>query len=122
MAASMSTAPCLIGPRIPVRGAIVGEDDLVVEGRVEGSIALAGHLVVAEGGVVESDIEVESVDVHGQVIGDIVASSSITIHPGARVSGNVRAPRVVIEDGAHFKGAVEMDVELPEGLARVRAR
>lgn len=122
MAASMSTAPCLIGPRITVRGAIVGEDDLVVEGRVEGSIALAGHLVVAEGGVVESDIEVESVDVHGQVIGDIVASTSITIHPGARVSGNVRAPRVVIEDGAHFKGAVEMDVELPEGLARVRAR
>ena len=122
MAASMSTAPCLIGPRITVRGAIVGEDDLVVEGRVEGSIALAGHLVVAEGGVVESDIEVESVDVHGQVIGYVVASSSITIHPGARVSGNVRAPRVVIEDGAHFKGAVEMDVELPEGLARVRAR
>ena len=122
MAASMSSAPCLIGPRITVRGALAGEDDLVVEGRVEGSIALAGHLIVAEGGVVESDVEVESVDVHGQVVGDIVAAASITIHPGARVHGNVRAPRVVIEDGAQFKGAVEMDVELPEGLARVRTR
>jgi cytoskeletal protein CcmA (bactofilin family) len=105
-----------------VRGALLGEDDLVVEGRVEGSIAIAGHLVIAEGGVVESDIEVESVDIRGQVVGDVIASASINIYPGAQVHGNVRAPRVVIEDGAHFKGSVEMDVELLEGLARVRAR
>jgi cytoskeletal protein CcmA (bactofilin family) len=122
MAGTMNTTPCFIGPRMTVRGALLGEDDLVVEGRVEGSIAIAGHLVVAEGGVVESDIEVESVDIRGQVVGDVIASSSVTIHPGAQVHGNVRAPRVVIEDGAHFKGSVEMDVELPEGLARVRAR
>lgn len=94
----------------------------MVEGRVEGTIQIAGHLVVAEGGVVESDVEVESVDVHGQVAGDVTASATITIHPGAQVLGNLRAPRIIIDEGAHFQGAVDMDVELPEGLARVRAR
>jgi cytoskeletal protein CcmA (bactofilin family) len=121
-APAINSSHCLIGPRMTVRGAIVGEEDLVVEGRVEGSIALSGHLVVAEGGVVESDVEVETADIHGHVVGDIAAAVAITIHPGASVHGNLRAPRIVIEDGAHFKGAVEMDVDLPEGLARVRGR
>lgn len=120
MAASVSTAsaPCHIGPRISVRGTLAGEEDLVVEGRVEGSIALTGHLAVAEAGVVEADIEVDSVDVHGQVEGDILAATAITLHESARVSGNLRAPRVVIADGAQFKGTVEMDVQLPGSLSR----
>ena len=121
-APAISSSPCLVGPRMTIRGALVGEEDLVVEGRVEGTIQIAGHLVVAEGGVVESDVEVESVDVHGQVAGDVTASATITIHPGAQVLGNLRAPRIIIDEGAHFQGAVDMDVELPEGLARVRAR
>jgi len=122
VASGISSSPCLIGPNMTVRGAIVGEEDLVVEGRVEGTIQIAGHLVVAEAGVVESDVEADSADVHGQVIGDVAAAQTITLHPGARVSGNLRAPRIVIDDGAHFQGGVDMDVELPEGLARVRSR
>ena len=54
----------------------------------------------------------------GRVQGDIVASRSITIERGAQVSGNVRAPRVIINDGAHFDGAVEMEVDLPDGLRK----
>ncbi len=92
----------------------------MVEGRLEGSVALAGHLVVAQGGVVEADLDVASVEVHGEVRGDIVASRSITIERGAQVAGNVRAPRVIIHDGARFEGAVEMDVQLPDGLGRGR--
>jgi len=107
-----------LGPKITVRGTLSGEEDLLVEGRVEGSVSLAGHLIVAEGGVLEADLDVQSIEVHGEVRGDIVASESITIDKGAHVAGNVRAPRVIIHDGAHFQGAVEMDVDLPEGLAR----
>lgn len=92
----------------------------MVEGRVEGRIALVGHLIVAPGGIVEADVDVTSVEVRGTVTGDIVASRSILIERGARVSGNVHAPRVMIHDGAHFHGAVEMDVTLPEGLGRGR--
>ena len=111
-------AACTLGPHITVRGTLTGEEDLLVEGRVEGSVALAGHLIVAESGVLEADLDVQSIEVHGEVRGDIVASESITIDKGAHVSGNVRAPRVIIHDGAQFQGAVEMDVDLPEGLAR----
>jgi cytoskeletal protein CcmA (bactofilin family) len=121
-----STAPrpaaCVLGQRITVRGTLTGEEDLVVEGRVEGSVSLAGHLIVAGSGVLEADLDVESIEVHGEVRGDIVASQSITIEKGANVSGNVRAPRVIIHDGAQFQGAVEMDVELPESLSRGHSR
>jgi cytoskeletal protein CcmA (bactofilin family) len=110
----------VLGPQITVRGALSGEEDLVVEGRLEGSVALAGHLVVAHGGVVEADLDVTSVEVHGEVRGDIVASRSITIERGAQVAGNCRAPRVIIHDGARFDGAVDMDVQLPDGLGRGR--
>ncbi|MBC8067447.1 MAG: polymer-forming cytoskeletal protein [Deltaproteobacteria bacterium] len=110
----------MLGPQITVRGALSGEEDLVVEGRLEGSVALAGHLVVAPSGVLEADLDVTSVEVHGQVRGDIVASRSITIERGAQVAGNCRAPRVIIHDGARFDGAVEMDVQLPDGLGRGR--
>jgi cytoskeletal protein CcmA (bactofilin family) len=99
-----------------VRGTISGQEDLVVAGRVEGSVSLAGHLVVAQGGDLEADVEVESAEIHGQVRGDVTASRSITIEKDARVSGNVRAPRIVIQDGAHFDGAVDMDVDLPADL------
>jgi cytoskeletal protein CcmA (bactofilin family) len=112
------SAPCTIGSQITVRGALSGEEDLLVEGRIEGSIALSGHLIVATGGVLQADVEVESIEVHGEVEGDIVASRSVTIDKGAQVSGNVRAPRVIIHDGARFRGAVEMEVELPERLPR----
>lgn len=116
------TAACTIGQQITVRGSLSGEEDLLVEGRIEGSVALSGHLIVAAGGVLQADVDVESIEVHGEVEGDIVASKSITIDKGAQVSGNVRAPRVIIHDGARFRGAVEMEVELPERLPRVSSR
>ena len=95
-------APCNIGPRIAIRGNITGEEDLVIEGRVEGSIALSGHLGISQAAVIEADLEVDSVDIHGQLDGDIVAVTTITRHEGCRVVGNLRAPRIVITDGAQF--------------------
>lgn len=111
-------AGCVIGSQITVRGTLAGDESLRVEGRIEGGVSLSGHLVVAEGGVVSADVDVESIEVHGEVEGDIVASHSVTIENGATVRGNVRAPRVIINDGARFDGAVEMDVALPEDLSR----
>ena len=118
-ASSSTSGSCVIGPQTAVRGSLSGEEDLVVEGRLEGNVSLAGHLIVAQSGDVEADLDVESIEVHGQVRGDISASRSITIEKGARVTGNVKAPRVIINDGAHFDGAVEMDVALPEGLRKL---
>lgn len=117
-----ATAPCNIGPRISVRGNLAGEEDLIIEGHVEGSISLSGHLAVAQTAVIAADVEVDSIDVYGQVDGDIVAITAITLHESARVAGSLRAPRVVIADGAQFKGTVEMDVQIPASLTRQARR
>ena len=120
--ASPRPTGCVVGPEITVRGTLTGEENLLVEGRIEGGLSLSGHLIVAQGGVVSADIDVESIEVHGEVEGDIVASHSVTIEKGAVVRGNVRAPRVIIVDGAAFDGAVEMEFELPDGLSRHATR
>ena len=117
-ASATSSTSCVVGPETSIRGSLSGQEDLVVEGRLEGTVSLSGHLIVAESGNVEADVDVESIEVHGNVQGDISASRSITIEKGAHVTGNVKAPRVIINDGARFDGAVEMDVDLPDGLRK----
>jgi cytoskeletal protein CcmA (bactofilin family) len=109
----MADHVCIIGKHIVIRGNLSGAEDLIVEGRVEGTIKLSNHLTVEAPGVVEADLDVEDLTVNGTVQGDIQASRSISIANGARVEGNIRAPRIIIEDGARFRGRVEMDVELP---------
>ena len=113
-----SNSPCVVGQQISIRGTLVGEEDLLVEGRIEGAVTLTGHLTVAQAGVLEANLDVDSIEVWGEVIGDITASRAIMIQKGARVHGNVTAPRVIIHDGASFHGSVEMDVKLPDHLAK----
>jgi cytoskeletal protein CcmA (bactofilin family) len=88
----------------------------VVEGRIEGRVALDNRLTVEESGTVEADLEVADAAVKGEVRGDVVASRSAVLHPTARMVGNIRAPRLVIEEGARFSGSVDMDVDLPAGV------
>jgi cytoskeletal protein CcmA (bactofilin family) len=108
--------PCLIGSKITIRGQVSGNQDLVVEGRIEGRVALDNRLTVEESGTVEADLEVADAAVKGEVRGDMVASRSAVLHPTARMVGNIRAPRLVIEEGARFSGSVDMDVDLPAGV------
>ena len=110
----MADQVCIIGKQITISGKLSGTEDLIIEGRVEGAVKLSNHLTVEGSGVVEADIEVEDLTVNGAIHGDIQASRSISINEGAKVEGNIRAPRIIIEDGARFKGRVEMDVELPD--------
>src|SRR5436305_716381 len=116
--------PCLIGGRITIRGQVSGNQDLVVEGRIEGRVALDNRFTVEESGVVEADLEVADAALTGEVRGDLVASRSAVLHPtgnvlarervelraDAKVVGDVKSPRIVIADGASFKGNVDMDV------------
>jgi cytoskeletal protein CcmA (bactofilin family) len=107
---------CVIGKNIQIRGKLSGAEDLVVEGRVEGTVALKNHLTIEQTGVVDADVEVHDLTVHGEIRGDIHADGAVSVSNGAKVLGNIRAPRIILEDGARFKGSIEMDVELPEGV------
>jgi cytoskeletal protein CcmA (bactofilin family) len=117
-AAGGKGGPCVIGPKIEIRGNLSGDEDLVIEGKVAGQITLSKRLVIEAGGVVEASVTADELLVAGQLRGDVIASGQVTISEGASVTGKLRAPRISIEEGARFKGAIDMDVELPAGVVR----
>ena len=116
------TEETVVGPAIAIRGRIEGEEDLRVEGRVEGSISLTETLYVEPGGVVLAQVEARDVVISGIVIGDISALNSVTLNKAAKHVGNISAPRVIIADGASFRGDVIMDGEDFTPPSRERSR
>jgi cytoskeletal protein CcmA (bactofilin family) len=95
-----------IGHGTLVRGSVRGEGDLEVLGRVEGSVAVGGELSIGEGALVRSDVRGRSVVVRGAVLGDVSADESIVLEAGARVVGDLGAPRIGIRPGALVRGNV----------------
>lgn len=110
----------IIGEGIHVNGRITGEEDLRVEGRVEGGISLTETVHVARSGVVVATIEARDVVVDGVVVGNVSATNSVSLEPGAKLVGDISAPRLIIADGAAFRGNVAM-TEGGESAARNRA-
>ena len=112
----MSEAACVIGSGIQVRGNLSGSGDLIVQGRMEGHVALEAHVIVEEVGSVVADIETQELTVHGKMTGNTNASERISVTSTATLVGDLRAPRIVLEDGARFRGIIEMDVPLPDDI------
>jgi len=98
-----------IGRSITIKGEVQGEEDLLIQGRVEGSVDLQQQSVtVGQDGRVKADINGRIVTVEGEVEGDLQAQEQVILRASARVQGDIIAPRVVLEDGASFKGLVDM--------------
>lgn len=101
----------VIGPKITFKGELSGEEDLLVQGCVEGTVDLKGnHLIIGTNGVVKANVKARIVTVEGSIEGDVVASEHIAVKSGSRVNGNLKAERVTLEDGAKFRGAIDMDI------------
>lgn len=108
----------VIGSTITIKGEVSGDENLIIEGRVEGSVELAGHdLTIGQSGKVEASLSAKTVKVDGQVTGDIAGSEKVVITKTGKVLGNIIAPRVTLEDGAKFKGAIDMDPAVGEVTA-----
>jgi cytoskeletal protein CcmA (bactofilin family) len=99
----------VIGKGITVRGELFGEEDVKIEGRVEGKIQLAKNLLVGQSGVIEADVEADNINIGGTVTGNILAQSRVEIVASGKMIGDIKAPRVIVAEGAHFKGNVDMD-------------
>ncbi len=100
----------VIGASITIRGDVTGDEDLVIQGRVDGKVDLAQHNVtVGANGRIKANVIGRSVTVEGEVEGDLRAEEQIAIRKTAKVRGNVAAPRVTIEDGATFQGSIDME-------------
>jgi len=99
----------VIGKGITVKGELFGEEDVKIEGRVEGKIQLTKNLLVGQTGVVEADVEAENINIGGTVTGNLMAQNRVEIVVSGKMIGDIKAPRVVVAEGAHFKGNVDMD-------------
>lgn len=98
-----------IGPSIQIKGEVTGNEDLVVDGKIEGKIQLGGHhLTIGANSRITAEIQAKAVVVIGEMIGNITASDRIEITPSGSVQGDLRAPRVSLADGARFRGAIDM--------------
>jgi cytoskeletal protein CcmA (bactofilin family) len=104
-------ANTVIGSSIVIDGEISGDEDLVIQGTVKGKITLRESLYVEGSGVVEADIETQNVEIAGRVTGNIQATDKVELKADCRVVGDVKAPRILIADGASFKGNVDMDTK-----------
>jgi len=104
----------VLGPTLRFRGELSAQEDLIVQGSVEGSITHTQSLTVGTDGSMKGDIRARVIVVDGKVEGDLYATESVNIRATAKVKGNVFAPRVGIAEGAFFQGQIEMQ---PSGTA-----
>jgi len=101
--------PAVIGSSISIKGDLSGEEDLVVEGRVEGEVRLRQHSVtIGRSGRVKANVFGLSIRVEGEVHGNLTGDEEVVIRNTGRVEGNIVAPRVTLEDGSSFRGAIDM--------------
>jgi len=99
-----------IGPSIKIKGNLSGNEDLVIQGRIDGEILLKQNQVtVGKSGKVKADIHGKSIHVEGEVRGDLVGSEEVIIRASGKVQGNIVAPRVTLDNGSKFKGSIDME-------------
>ncbi len=105
-----STLSTTIGPSINIKGELSGGEDLIIQGSVEGTIKLLDNSVsVGEHGQIQADVFARNITVQGELSGDLHGTEKVTVTSSGRIKGNIIAPRVVLEDGASFKGSIDME-------------
>lgn len=98
-----------IGKSVVIKGQIYSREDLVIDGEVEGSVEAIEHrVVVGPNGKVNAGVKAREIMVQGSIKGDVEAGDKIDIRREAKLVGNIRTQRIVIEDGAYFKGSVDI--------------
>jgi len=101
----------ILGPTLEIEGEIEGDEDLIVQGRISGKISCKKNLTVAGSGRVEASVSTRNLSVSGQVVGNVEATERVEVQREGKVIGDIKAPRVIIADGAKFKGNIEMGVD-----------
>jgi cytoskeletal protein CcmA (bactofilin family) len=107
--ASRTAVASVLGPTLRFKGELAADEDLLIQGQVEGSIEHSQSLTIGTEGGVKGNIHARIVIIDGAVEGDVHGLESVTVRETARVRGNIFAPRVGLADGAKFTGRIDMD-------------
>ncbi len=100
----------IIGPSIRIKGTLSGKEALIIQGRVEGKIDLKkNNITVDKSGSIKGDIYGKSITIEGEVEGNLFGENRIVLQPSGVVRGDMRAPAIHLEEGATFKGSIDME-------------
>jgi cytoskeletal protein CcmA (bactofilin family) len=97
-----------IGPTIIIKGKLRSDEDLIVKGRIEAEISSSKALLVENSGIIKANIKVKSARISGVLVGNITAEERVEIAPDGRMVGDLTAPKIIINDGAAFRGKIDM--------------
>ena len=97
-----------IGPSIVIKGKLKSDEDLIVKGRIEAEISSTKALFVENSGVVKANVRVKSARISGVLVGNITAEERVEIAADGRMVGDIIAPKIIINDGAAFRGRIDM--------------
>ncbi len=100
----------IIRPSISIKGTLSGKEDVIIQGRVEGKIDLKkNNITVDKSGSIKGDIYGKSITIEGEVEGNLFGEKRIVLQPSGVVRGDMRAPAIHLEEGAKFKGSIDME-------------
>lgn len=116
------TTPARIGKTVVICGEVKGSEDLIVDGRIEGTISLSeARLTIGPNAHVTADLSAKDVLIMGHVQGNVTASGRVELRAGCAVEGDIRALRLAVEDNAVFRGKVDLTQAVAKGPDGVNA-
>jgi len=102
----------IIGRTLLVKGEVISDDEVIIEGKVEGKINVKNRLIIGKNGRIEADIEAREVTIRGRVDGNVKGIQRVEIVPEGILNGNITAPNVIISEGAIFAGNIDMKAKI----------
>lgn len=114
------TSLATIGPSISIQGDLSGDEDLMIQGRIDGEVRLEKNKVtIGKSGRVQADVHARSIEVEGRIKGNLYGAEDVIVRAAGRVQGNIVCGRVTLENGANFKGSIDMEpASKPGGASR----
>jgi len=103
-----STTSSVLGPTLKFKGELTANEDLLIQGQIEGTINHSSSLTVGQDGKLKANVKAEYISVEGKVDGDLAGSKSVVVKEGADVKGNIYSPTVTLREGATFNGSIDM--------------
>ena len=116
------TTSTFFGPNVLIDGTISGTEPVLIQGTVRGKINLSSDLQIGKNARVEASVHAKNVTVEGKVTGDISADDRLELVQSATVDGNIKAPRIIVAEGAKFRGSVDMGSQRPREDAAAKSK
>ena len=98
----------ILGPTLKFKGELTANEDLVIQGRINGSINHTSNLTIGTEGKLKADVKAEHITIEGEVDGDLEGNSSVVVKDTANVTGNIYSPTVTLHEGSKFNGRIDM--------------